>query len=126
MTKLDDSLLPAVLKLINDLGTPMTYEIKSGGSYDPTTRSVSGETTSTYSDIKSAPPFEYEQRYIDGDLIKQGDLKTIIAGKDSVFTPEINMKVTHKSNIYKCKNVSPLYSGDSIAAWIIQLRNNNG
>ena len=125
MTSLDDKLLPAVLKLINDLGTPMTYEITTGKTYDPETRKSTAGTTTTHSNVKSAPPDKYNQRFIDGDLIKQGDMVTYVAGKDAVFTPVINMKVTHQGNVYKAMNVSPIYSGDFIAAWEIQLRNNN-
>lgn len=126
MTKLDDKLVPVALKLINKFGKDMSYTvITTEGSYDPATREITGAGDTTYDNVKSAPPEEYTIRFINGDSIKQGDLKTMIAGKDALFTPTNNMYVEFDGLKFAAIVVAPLYSGDLIAAWEIRLRSLN-
>lgn len=127
MTELDDKLLPVALELINKFGKDMTYTVvTTEGTYDPATRSKTGEVSTIYPGVKSAPPFDYETKDIDGTLIKRGDLKTIVAAKDAVFTPAQNMFVEFDGIKFAATTIKPYYSGDLIAAWEIRLRNLNG
>jgi len=120
LTRLDDKLLPKVLAIIEDLGKVLTFTTEDCTTINPTTGVKT--TTETTVDRKGSPPDRYEIKLIDDKRILADDLVTIVAGSGLTFTPENDMKVTFDSKVFKTKNVRPMYSGESIAAFEIGLR----
>lgn len=120
MTALDDALIPVVLQLITDFGKDMTFTVISSESFDASTGSVT--TTDSTVTIKGSPPSPYEERYIDGDLIQDGDAEVFIASSGLTFTPENGQVVTFDSERWVVQKVGKVFSGESIAAYRLQLR----
>ena len=121
-TALDRKFVPKVLSMIEKYGKTVEIKIYTDAVYAPTT----GETTlGAYTRYvkKIIPPYPYEQKYVDGDIIKQGDLQTGIAGSGLGFTPEPGLtKITIDSLIWSIVNMQPIYSGEQIALFLLQLR----
>lgn len=120
MTELDDALVPAVLELVSDLGKVVTARVKSAQVYDESGSSVS-ETSTDYS-IKVLPPEKFDISYIDGDVIRATDLKTLVAASGLAFQPTPGMQLLLDAKTYLAVAVSPIYSGEQICAWEMQLR----
>lgn len=74
-------------------------------SYDPAT----GTNTPTMTDhtVRSTPPLAYEVRYIDGNTVREGDVKFIFAGSGISFTPAPGQKITDGTKVYRIVSVRP-------------------
>lgn len=123
MTQFDDKFLPLAKRLVDKFGKVVTYEERPDpSSYDPTTGGVD-ETIAlpTYS-VKIAPPDQYKDFFIDGEIIEVGDTKTIIAAQGLEFTPTKGSAFFIDNTVWRIVNIGPLYSGELIAAYVLQLR----
>ena len=92
------------------------------GRHDPTTRSVTPSGAVASYTWKVVPPQPYKNQYVDGKTIKREDLITWIAAEDLTFTPVNGMLVTFKSTKFKIVAVDPIYSGDLVCLYELQLR----
>lgn len=86
-------------------------------SYNPTT-GVNTRGESQYT-TQTSPLINYEDKYIDGDLILRGDAKLIFANYNIGFVPAPGMKV---DTIWTAIAVIPYNYQDSTVAYEIQLR----
>lgn len=120
-TSLDKELLPAVLEIINEVGRDMDFSFPLASSYDPVTGTGSESICKTLT-AKVSPPIDYEKRHIDGDSVKRGDSRIFLAAKGLVFTPVVDMGVEFDSISFKAISVLPIYSGEQVAAYEVQLR----
>lgn len=121
MTDLDDKLIPRVKTIIEDLGKELTFTESTGGTYNPATGEVTGETNTDYA-VKCSPPDQYEARFVNNDTIKVGDVRTFLPSQNLSFTPVRGMKVVFDSLSWKVLELRPIYSGDSIVVYELQLR----
>ena len=120
-TELDTELLEDVYDIIDELGKTVTFWAYGSDTYDPTTgKRTTGDATEY--DKKVIPPYEIALRYVDGDVIKVGDLLTGVPAKDIEFTPIKGMSVTIGDDIWSIVRVSPIYSGERICLYLLQLR----
>jgi len=120
-TSLDLALVPAVYDLIDELGKSVTLSSVTSSSYDPATGSTTIATSNKTA--KATPPEPYDIRYIDGDIIRTGDMKTLIAAQGLTWTPVVGMAMTWASgNVWRVVRLSPIYSGADICAYELQLR----
>jgi len=118
MTTLDDTFLPLTANLISSFGKSLTFVVATD-SYDPATGSNTvSESTSVVKGVLSA----YSSRFIDGDLIQNGDLKALIAAQGLTFTPTVGQRVEFNSQKWRIVAIASLYSGDEIAGYRLQLR----
>lgn len=118
-TVLDTKLRPKVVALLAKYGKDVTFTAKPG-SYSHTTGAASaGASLGT---VRCTPPAGYAQRYVDGDVIRQGDVQLYLAGQGLTFTPEPGQRVTFDSTTYTVVAARPIYSGDLVAAWEVQAR----
>jgi len=125
MTILDDKLLPKVDIIIDKFGKVASLrENFADGDYTAATGAVFGIPASH--SVKVTPPFPYEHKYIDGDLIEQGDMQVLLSAKaltdDSVPDPQNGWRLTIDTQTFHVISTSKIYSGESIAAWQLQLR----
>lgn len=119
MTKLDDKLIPKIAKIVDRLGKAVTFHVEAG-SYDPTVgRRVSDQTDHS---VKVTPPANYSERFIDGDNIQRGDVNILLPAQDLVFTPVNGMQVTIDAKPWAIVEVKPIYTGEQIGAYDLQLR----
>lgn len=120
-TELDEELLDDVYDLIDELGKTVTFWLYGAVTYDPTTgKETTGDATQY--NKKVIPPYEVELKYVNGDIIKIGDLLSGVPAKNIQFTPERGIKVTIDSAVWEIQRVSPIYSGERICLYLFQLR----
>jgi hypothetical protein len=122
VTRLDDKLVPKAYELIEKFGKVVSFISGPPASgYDPTTGKNATFTADTYS-VKVTPPQEYEQKYIDGDLIQVGDVQIFLAAQNLTFTPKNGMDVTIDSENWKIVSFGKIYTGEQVALYEFQLR----
>lgn len=111
----------AVEMLEDDYKEVVFTESASTDDYNAATGRTTQSSPDAYT-VKSAPPFAYEQRYVNGNTVQEGDLRLLIAGSGQSFVPKVGQKVTFDSGVYRVVSVLPYYSGEDIAAWEVQVR----
>ncbi|UOF80041.1 head tail attachment protein [Caudoviricetes sp.] len=120
MTELDNELVPAVLEIVEAFGKVATARVKSGQAYDESAATVT-ETSTDYT-VKILPPERFDVGYVDGDVIRASDLKSAVAASGLAFVPKPGMQVIFDGSTYLAVTVSPVYAGEQIAMWELQLR----
>lgn len=120
-TALDDRLVPRALDTIDRYGKKVVFTVIGTATYDPATGAVTESGKKTYTK-KVSPPGAYLDRYVDGDLIRRGDLRCIIAASGLEFTPVNGLQVDFDSKVFRVMSVKPIYSGEQVAVYELQLR----
>lgn len=121
-TELDEEFVPLALEMIEELGKTVEIKTYPGQQYDPTTGEATKGDYVRYVK-KVIPPYPYDEKYIDGDLIKAGDLQTGIAGSGLGFTPEPGLTEIYIDTLrWSIVSMKPIYSGEQIAMFLLQLR----
>jgi len=120
-TALDTELLAAALDLINEFGKDVTITTLASQVYDPDT-GFTTEGAATDLTVKASPPTPMTDKYGMGDIIEEGDTIIFVAGSGITFTPAKNLKITIDTEVWRIVNVIKLYSGESVAAFGLQLR----
>lgn len=121
MTALDDEMVPLALELITEFGKSVTFIKVTLGAYNPATGEAAETGTTDYTQLVS-PPSPFEERWVDGELIKKSDVYVLIAASGLTFTPSTDFAVTIDTISYRVIAVEPIYSGESIAVYRLQLR----
>ena len=120
-TELDTELLEDVFDIIDEFGKRVTFWVYGWAAYDPATgKETTGDATQY--DKKVLPPYSVDLKYVDGDVIKAGDMLSGVSAKDIEFTPAKGIKVTVDDDIWAIQRVRPIYSGEWIALYLLQLR----
>lgn len=120
-TDLDIKLSPKVLAIINKLGKTAIFHNYTEEVYDPTVGERLQGNSTDYSQ-KIIPPYEYALKYIDGDIIKVGDMQTGVASSGLEFEPRQGMKITIDEVVWQIIKTKPIYTGERIALYMLQLR----
>lgn len=105
---------------IAKVGFTATFEAPPDDTdYDPTTGDVTDTPATPTATIVTEA---YHERLIDGDLIKQGDLKIHFAALDLGFTPSTNWKVTIDSVKWAVVNIEPTLLQGTPVLYSAQIR----
>ena len=120
-TPLDIRLIPKVLAIVSRLGKSITFETISGGTYDPLTRVYTGGSMTPIVK-KVSPPYKFEDAVVNGDSIQAEDLQTDLPASGLSFTPKVGWTVLIDSVRYRILSVSPVYTGEAVALYHMQLR----
>ena len=122
-TALDSTLPPRVLEIVNERGKTVTITVTSN-TYSASTGKNSASSATTYPDLKISPPAPYESRHVDGTMIQAHDMHCILPASGLGFTPSIEdeITVTFDSVVWSVAGFDPMYSGDDVAAYKLQLR----
>jgi hypothetical protein len=120
-TALDSRLVPTAQRLLDKYGATATYGDPSTKSYDPVTSAVT-ESGATNPTIKITPPTHYSRHLIDGTMIQASDMQTFVAAQDLTFVPKRGYTLTLGSLVWRIERVGPIYTGDEIALYELQLR----
>jgi len=120
-TALDAKLVPRALAIVTKYGLDAEFEVmlvsqysaESGGTVE------TGPVTHTK---KVSPPSPFEQRFIDGVAIRQDDLEVYLPGSGLEFTPAVDMTVRIEKVAYRVVAAGPVYSGEQVAVFRLQLR----
>lgn len=103
-------------RLLERFGAAATLKRQSGTAYDPAT----GTSTQTYTSYATtAAVFDYDQKYIDGTLIKAGDKQAYCA---PAVTPEQGDRFTWNGVDYSVIAVKPTSPAGVPVLYEAQLR----
>ena len=120
---LDSTFLPLAERLINDFGKVVIFTEKSlPDDYDRDLGEVIPAAPAQTFTAKVSPPDSYNKFFVDGDLIRVGDLKVLLSNQGNSFIPEEGWTITLDNSDFKIVNVKPFYSGELIAVWELRLR----
>lgn len=116
-----DTLLRSISEdLIAQLGTTATLHT-STRSFSVATGQVTVSDVNTT--VQCTPPFPYEKERIDGTIVQSGDAETLIAAKTLATAPVAEKdELTFAGIRWKVIAVNPVYSGDEVAVYVLQLR----
>jgi len=120
-TVLDTRMGKTVDRLITKYGKAATFWVYPDAEYDPAIGKKASGDAAQYSK-KIIPPYAYEEKWINGDTIRAGDMRTGVAGKDIEFEPAKGMKITFGDQVWTIVLVSPVYTGERIALYLMQMR----
>tara|TARA_R110000823_G_scaffold304377_1_gene426054 strand:- start:808 stop:1176 length:369 start_codon:yes stop_codon:yes gene_type:complete len=121
MTTLDTTLLAKVAEIADTYGKSVVFQSVGSSSYNPATGKTTESSITNYT-VKVTPPAPYSRTLVDGDLIQTMDVGLLLPAKDLSFTPALGMQVTIDGEVLDIVSMSPLYSGTSVCAYDIQLR----
>ena len=124
-TELDTELRQTVYELIDELGKTAML-VAPDLTYDPQTGKKTEAEESQIS-LKMIPPYPYEEKFINGDTIRMGDMRTGIAAIDSngdsiSFVPEAGYELRFDEDVWSILAVLPIYSGQLPCLYMMQLR----
>lgn len=122
MTELDDEFIPLALEMCEEDGKEVTFQVLVGESYDPT--ATPKYTLGSVSNVSLyvTPPEGYEDRLIDGDLIRAGDKRIYLPASGLTFAPKTGQRVTIDSVNWTIIKAETIYSGGSVCLWELRLR----
>lgn len=106
-------------RLIETKGRMVSIVYRSQGIYNPTNDDIAGASSETV-DVYGVF-LDYDERNIDGTLIRQGDKKMLLAAKN-IQRPIINDIINDGEIEYSIVNIKELAPGDETIIYQLQLR----
>ena len=97
------NLATTTARLLTAYGASATLTRVTPGSYDPDTGTVGTGTTATYTG--SAAMFDYEQRDIDGTMIRHGDRRMFLQKIDVI--PQTGDLITFNGSVFTVLSSRP-------------------
>lgn len=116
-----DSLFPGLaMRVIDGFGATASLEMVAKTD-DLETGKVAETVVAT--DVKIAPPEPFSIGFADGTLVEAGDMTTLAAAQSFVTVPVANRdRLVFDGQRWQIVTVDPIYSGDAVAAYRLQLR----
>lgn len=121
MTSFDNAFVPLATELLDEFGKDMQLIRKTNSIASPLTGGTIDQADDSQS-IKGMPPFPFDKKWLPDSVIEDGDLVTVIAAENLTFTPQTTHTISFDGVRYRIPSVQPLYSGELVAAYILQLR----
>lgn len=118
---LDSKLRAAAVKAVAKAPKSYVFVALGTQTYDPTT-GLTTEASPTNHAVTASPPFDYDRRFVDGDVIRAGDCYVIVPAQGHTVTPVPGMKVTFDSKSFDVVAVRRYEGASSVIAWEVQLR----
>lgn len=113
-----------LLNLLEDFGEDLTLRVKSFGTYNVSTGSVTG-TTETTRTVRGYF-FNYQLNEIDGDNIVRGDRRLVLPTVDTsnvaIPEPDINDEVSGQGDKVTIVSVDKIMSNFSPVCYVCQVR----
>jgi len=125
MSAFDDVFVPVATTLVDLFGVSATYTTTAEGAMDFATGGIT--VTEVDVGVTATPPAAYQKEDMN-DTIRTHDLSSMVAGaqwralKGTTVHPESGDKLTINSETYTIVSTSPLYSGEEVAVYTLQLR----
>lgn len=118
MTTLDQKFRPLATRMITKFGSAITYTSVAAGTYNTATGEVTNTETSvsTHATISAADATSFE-----GGTILVGDKKFTIPA-EALTAPKAGDKITLGGVAHAVIDVREIWSGEQIAAYVIQGR----
>ena len=118
-TILDQQMIPKAVEIIAKYGRDYTIDARSR-TQDVSGRTVYGSEPPVI--VKGSPPINYNQRYVDGDVVRATDFQVILPARDLTFEPTVGMRVGFDDVDAQIVSVTPYYSGELVCAFGLQVR----
>ena len=109
-------LAQTALELLQEFGAAATLKRQSAGSYDPSTGADAVSETSLST---TAAVFAYDQKYIDGTLILQGDQRAYLSNEQE---PQQGDLLAWGGADWRVVAVKPLSPAGTVVLYEAQLR----
>ena len=120
MPTLDATFRDLAKNLIADKGKVVTV-VRETRTFVPATGK--NTTVVTNYSAKISPPAPFNQNRINDTTIIQGDMSCLLAAKGFAITPTARTdKMLFDGTTWQIVAVNPIYSGEQVAAWELQLR----
>lgn len=120
-TILDTKLIPKILAKVIKYGKTVDFVVPATKVHAPETGIVTETNPTTYSK-KVTPPEPYIEGYAPPESIRVGDSKIYLPSSGLEFTPTRGYLVQFDSTKWRMENVNPIYTGEQIALYELQLR----
>lgn len=120
-TALDTKMRAKALALITEKGKLLKYYVPGTTTYDPTT-GIGEQAGVTEYVLRSSPPRGAKEKYVAGELVKEGDHITLLPAKDLAFDPAGATRVEVDAEEWRIISVEPIRSGQQVAVWKLLLR----
>lgn len=124
-TTFDTKMAAVVLRLLAKFGTTATLVKVTPGRLDALTNTKAPDTSSSQV-TKAAPPMDVSQFLSPGGSVRSEALGTIVGTTQTSGTaltaPDVDDRLTIGSTTYRVKRVRPLWSGDDVAAYIVEIQ----
>lgn len=104
-------------RLLAKYGQIVTVSRQSGGTFDPITGAVTGDTQTTFT--PNVAVFDYETIQVDGKSIQVGDKRLIM---ESTTAPKIGDIITLSDGDMTCVDFSTLAPGGEVVIYELQIR----
>ena len=116
---LDAQMLPLAAQLADEFGKTVTL-VHISESFDPNTgTTLQTETTEM---VNAVPPQAFSKGRIDGSLIQEGDTQVGLPAQSVTTPPTTEDRLKFDDGVWSIVAVDPLYSGEKIALYNLQVR----
>ena len=126
MSALDGALPPLAESLVRQFGKSVVLTYPGADPvYDPTTgQTIGGEPVEVEARaiVEAYPDAVARGGETNTDSIQRGDLKATLAADELEDAPTIEVTVTADGKTYTVVTVDPVYTGERIALYVLQLR----
>jgi len=110
----------SVVGFLGDMGRAMTLRRIVAGTYDPTTGTTTGDTTTDYPGTGRLG--DYSDVAQDGTVIKESDRKATFLPTDTSVTPQVGDRLVVGSDVYTVVNFKTREIGGIIGSYTLQVR----
>lgn len=118
---LDQRIRDAAHRIVERRGKVVTFHTKGEALYKPETVTTV-RTGSEAIEVKVSPPAQYGTQLVDGKQITSEDVMVLLPTKGLTFEPFLGQRVEIDSRSWMIQSIKPSYSGELIAAYLLQLR----
>lgn len=115
-----NALAQTALNLLGSFGQDVTLVQVTAGTFAPSTNTFSGAST-TNTTVKGAR-LNYHKSQVDGEVIKQGDVRLFIDAVNVATAPTVEDKIKFGSDEWSIQDVTPLQPAGVPVIYDLQLR----
>ena len=106
--------------LLDHFGRNWVVRRINKGEYDPSTNTRTIDETSDFTG--KAVRLEYDQKQVDGEVIRSDDFQLIIEAKNLGVVPTVHDKVIDDACVYEIISIKKIQPKDTIIYFEMQLR----
>lgn len=119
-TALDTEIALAVAEVLAEVGVTMTVRTRANEVINTQESTVTDDTPDEHT-ITTSPIIDYDDKFVDNEIILAGDSYIIIGGSPP-FDPETLSEVIFQSVTWTIMRIKKHYSGDLVGAYELHLR----
>lgn len=114
-------LIDELREALSEYGKDLKFTLNPAAVYDPITGKTSGGTPTAYL-VRCMAPYGVNLKYVDKDLVQQGDMETIALAESLDFDVVLGLKVEFDSEVWRVVHFTPIRAQETLVAYGFQLR----